>query len=92
MVREMTIGTSPDPYGYRVRYALPWHSGGWKPCAGLPACNECRQIVARRDAAISQASTYVVDELERKKVALRILNIGVDTSKPTGRLVLQVLG
>lgn len=34
----------------------------------------------------------IVDELERKKVTLRILNMGVDTSTPTGRLVLQVLG
>lgn len=34
----------------------------------------------------------IVAELEKKKVALRILNLGIDTSTPTGRLILTMLG
>ena len=30
--------------------------------------------------------------MERKKVALRILSLGIDTATPTGRLVLTILG
>jgi hypothetical protein len=29
------------PYGYRVRYALSHHLGGWKPCKGAPKCEHC---------------------------------------------------
>ena len=34
----------------------------------------------------------IVETLERKKVALRILDIGVDTGTPAGRLFLNMLG
>jgi DNA invertase Pin-like site-specific DNA recombinase len=34
----------------------------------------------------------ILEELEAKGVALRIVNLGVDTSTPTGRLMLNVLG
>jgi DNA invertase Pin-like site-specific DNA recombinase len=34
----------------------------------------------------------LVDTLDRKQVHLRILDIGIDTSAPTGRLILTVLG
>ncbi|MEI9914585.1 MAG: recombinase family protein [Methylovirgula sp.] len=34
----------------------------------------------------------LVERLERKKVSLRILGMGVDTATPTGRLMLNLLG
>ena len=34
----------------------------------------------------------LVETLDRKDVHLRILDIGIDTSAPTGRLILTVLG
>lgn len=34
----------------------------------------------------------IIDGLERKRVGLRILNLGMDTQTPTGRLMLTVLG
>ncbi len=34
----------------------------------------------------------IVQELDRKKVGLRILNLGMDTQTPTGKLMLTVLG
>jgi DNA invertase Pin-like site-specific DNA recombinase len=34
----------------------------------------------------------IVNALEKKKVGLRILNMGVDTTTPTGRLILSMLG
>lgn len=34
----------------------------------------------------------IVERLEKKGVALRILNLGIDTNTPTGRLMLNVLG
>lgn len=34
----------------------------------------------------------IVERLDQKKVFLRILNLGIDTSGPTGRLILTVLG
>ena len=33
-----------------------------------------------------------VQTLDRKKVALRVLNLGMDTHTPTGKLMLTVLG
>ena len=38
------------------------------------------------------ALVQIVEQLERKKVSLRILNLGIDTSTPTGRLMLTLLG
>jgi DNA invertase Pin-like site-specific DNA recombinase len=34
----------------------------------------------------------IIQELERKKVAVKIINLGMDTSTPTGKLILTVLG
>lgn len=34
----------------------------------------------------------IVSELEKKGVSLRILNLGIDTATPTGKLILTVLG
>lgn len=34
----------------------------------------------------------IVERLEKKGVALRILNLGIDTNTPTGRLMLNLLG
>ena len=34
----------------------------------------------------------VVETLERKKVALRVLDLSLDTSTPTGRLLLSIIG
>jgi hypothetical protein len=34
----------------------------------------------------------LVEDLDRKDVHLRVLDIGIDTSAPTGRLILTVLG
>src|SRR6202035_1436654 len=34
----------------------------------------------------------IVEQLETKKVALQILNLGVDTGNATGKLILSVLG
>lgn len=34
----------------------------------------------------------IVQDLDNKKVGLRILNLGMDTSTPTGKLMLTVLG
>ena len=34
----------------------------------------------------------IIQELERKKVAMRVLNLGMDTQTPTGKLMLTVLG
>lgn len=34
----------------------------------------------------------VVDHLDEKKVSLQVLNLGIDTSSPTGRLMLTMIG
>src|SRR4051812_26684848 len=34
----------------------------------------------------------IIEETEKRGIALRILNLGVDSSTPTGRLMLNVLG
>jgi DNA invertase Pin-like site-specific DNA recombinase len=36
--------------------------------------------------------SQIVDRLRRKKVALRILNLNLDTSTPTGKLMINLLG
>ncbi|MCE6951542.1 recombinase family protein, partial [Cereibacter sphaeroides] len=36
--------------------------------------------------------TAIVDALEAKKVGLRVLDLGLDTSNATGKLMLNVLG
>ena len=44
--------------------------------------------LARSVASLVQ----IVEKLEAKGVALRILNVGIDTGTPTGRLMLTMLG
>lgn len=34
----------------------------------------------------------IIDKLEKKNVALKVLNLGMDTKTPTGKLMLTVLG
>jgi DNA invertase Pin-like site-specific DNA recombinase len=34
----------------------------------------------------------IIDRLEKKRVSLRILSMGIDTATPTGRLMLNLLG
>ena len=34
----------------------------------------------------------IIQELDRKKVGLRILDLGIDTQTPTGKLMLTILG
>jgi DNA invertase Pin-like site-specific DNA recombinase len=36
--------------------------------------------------------SQIVDRLQRKKVALRILNLNLDTGAPTGKLMINLLG
>jgi DNA invertase Pin-like site-specific DNA recombinase len=36
--------------------------------------------------------SQIVDRLQRKKVSLRILNLNLDTSTPTGKLMVNMLG
>lgn len=51
-------------------------------------------VVTKPDRLARSISALVeiVDRLERKQVALRILSMGVDTGTPTGRLMLTMLG
>lgn len=44
--------------------------------------------IARNTADLLQ----IVDQLEKKKVAFKVLNINLDTSAPTGKLMLTMLG
>jgi DNA invertase Pin-like site-specific DNA recombinase len=58
-------------------------------------CREGDIFVARkldRLARSVQDLWKLVEDLDRKDVHLRILDIGIDTSAPTGRLILTVLG
>jgi len=45
-----------------------------------------------RLARSTQHLLEVVDRLTKKEVSLRVLNIGLDTANPTGRLMLTMLG
>lgn len=45
-----------------------------------------------RLARSTQHLLEIVDRLTKKKVSLRVLNIGLDTSNPTGKLMLTMLG
>lgn len=51
-------------------------------------------IVTKLDRLARNVSNLmeIVQELDRKKVGLRILNLGMDTQTPTGKLMLTVLG
>lgn len=51
-------------------------------------------VVTKLDRLARSVSALVgiVEQLERKKIALRILGLGIDTATPTGRLMLTMLG
>ncbi len=51
-------------------------------------------VVSKLDRLARSVSDLmkIIGELENKKVNLRILNLGMDTSTPTGKLMLTVLG
>ncbi len=51
-------------------------------------------VVTKLDRLARSISALVeiVARLERKQVTLRILNLGIDTATPTGRLMLTMLG
>jgi DNA invertase Pin-like site-specific DNA recombinase len=51
-------------------------------------------VVAKLDrlARFVSGLMKIIGELENKKVSLRILNLGMDTSTPTGKLMLTILG
>lgn len=52
-----------------------------------------RLIVTKIDRLARSVSDLltIINRLERKKVAIRILNLGMDTETPTGKLMLTVL-
>jgi len=51
-------------------------------------------IVTKLDRLARSVSDLmkIIKELEDKKVGLRILNLGIDTTTPTGKLMLTILG
>jgi DNA invertase Pin-like site-specific DNA recombinase len=51
-------------------------------------------IVTKLDRLARSISNLmsIIEALEKKKVGLRILNLGIDTQTPTGKLMLTVLG
>lgn len=51
-------------------------------------------VVTKLDRLARSVSNLmkIIKELENKKVGLRILNLGMDTSTPTGKLMLTILG
>ena len=70
-----------------------------RPSGELEAAIEfCREgdtfLVAKLDRLARSISHLgeIIARLERKKVALRILNLNLDSSTPTGRLMLNLLG
>jgi DNA invertase Pin-like site-specific DNA recombinase len=61
----------------------------------LDFCREGDTLIVTKLDRLARSVTHlgrIVDTLERKKVALRILNLGVDTSTPTGKFILNVMG
>ena len=58
-------------------------------------CREGDTLVVTKLDRLARSVTHlgsILAELEAKGVALRIENLGVDTSTPTGKLMLNVLG
>lgn len=51
-------------------------------------------VVTRLDRLVRSVSELMIitQSLAQKKVGLRILNLGIDTQTPTGKLILTVLG
>lgn len=63
--------------------------------AAVDFCREGDALVVTKLDRLARSVTHlgkVIETLEAKKVALRIVNLGVDTATPTGKLMLNVLG
>lgn len=63
--------------------------------AAVDFCREGDTLVVTKLDRLARSVTHlgrIIDTLEAKGVALRIVNLGVDTATPTGKLMLNVLG
>ncbi|GJD44095.1 DNA-invertase hin [Methylobacterium cerastii] len=63
--------------------------------AAVEFCREGDTLVVTKLDRLARSVTHlgtIITALETKGVALRIVNLGVDTATPTGRLMLNVLG
>ncbi|TXN20050.1 recombinase family protein [Methylobacterium sp. WL19] len=63
--------------------------------AALDFCREGDTLVVTKLDRLARSVTHlgnIIAILEGKGVALRIVNLGVDTATPTGKLMLNVLG
>lgn len=63
--------------------------------AALEFCRKGDSLVVTKLDRLARSVTHlgkILEALEAKGVALRILNLGVDTATPTGKLMLSVLG
>ncbi len=72
----------------------PWDAA---PSSRPPSifCREGDALVVTKLDRLARSVTHlgtIIAALEAKGVALRILNLGVDSATPTGRLMLNVLG
>lgn len=66
-----------------------------KLAAALDFVREGDTLVVTRLDRLARSTRHLmelVDRLQAKGVALRILNLGIDTGTPTGKLVLTVMG
>lgn len=63
--------------------------------SALEFCREGDTLVVTKLDRLARSVVHlgkIIEALEAKGVALRIVNLGVDTSTPTGKLMLNVLG
>ena len=63
--------------------------------AALDWCREGDTFVVTRPDRLARSVTdllRIIEDLRARKIAIRILSLGVDTSTATGTLILQVLG
>ena len=63
--------------------------------AAVEFCREGDTLVVTKLDRLARSVVHlgkIIETVEAKGVALRILNLGVDTATPTGRLMLNVLG
>ncbi|AIQ89340.1 hypothetical protein JCM16408A_44110 [Methylobacterium phyllosphaerae] len=63
--------------------------------AAIDFCREGDALVVTKLDRLARSVTHlgtIITALEAKGIALRILNLGVDSATPTGRLMLNVLG
>lgn len=63
--------------------------------AALDWCREGDTFIVTRPDRLARSVTdllRIVEDLKTRKIAIRILSLGVDTSSATGTLVVQVMG